>query len=80
MAPSCFSSSSPLSFGLVTYDSDSSMEVEEPKKIAAGANSSLELPQQSSEDDDQSLGGRGGQLQWDSTRITRTTRINAYLT
>ena len=54
------SSSSPLSFGLVTYDSDSLMEVEEPKQIAAEENSSLELPQQSSEDDDQSLGGEGG--------------------
>ena len=49
------SSSSPLNLGLVTYDSDSdsSVELEEPKQIAVGnENSSLEVPQQSSSEDD----------------------------
>ena len=50
------SSSSPLNFGLVTYDSDSSdfsVELEEPNQIAVGnENSSPEVPQQSSSEDD----------------------------
>ena len=36
------SSPSPLSFGLVGYNSDSSMEIEEPQQVAAAANSSRE--------------------------------------
>ena len=36
------SSPSPLSFGLVGYNSDSSMQIEEPQQVAAAANSSRE--------------------------------------